>query len=93
MGDADRKGNYLMYDFRIYDDENRMSYPYGFAVGNELTIIVTYSDGAPPKSSTSAPYPSRWVVAMPSGLHGRRRPITELREHHDRHRRGRHVEG
>lgn len=68
LGDTEQKGNYPMYDFRIYDDDNIMSYPNGFAIGQELTILVHYEDGTTQEFGAATLPILQWVVSKPANF-------------------------
>jgi hypothetical protein len=63
--DTEQPGNYPMYDFRIYNDDNQMDYPNGFVIGDELTILVHYSDGTSASFGPDTIPLVRWVISKP----------------------------
>ncbi|MDD3947041.1 MAG: hypothetical protein PHI19_04290, partial [Clostridia bacterium] len=77
VGDTEQSGNYPMYDFRIYNDENVMSYPDGFAIGDELIILVAYSDGTTQEFSAATVPVTQWVVSKPADFTVDGQPVSE----------------
>jgi len=70
-------GNYPMFDFRIYNDDNQMDYPDGFVIGDELTFIVYYSDGTSATFGPGTVPIAEWVVSKPSNFTVDGVPVTE----------------
>lgn len=77
VSETEQTANYPMHDFRIYNDDNQMAYPNGFVIGNELTIIVYYSDGTSASFGRDTVPIADWVISKPDDFKVDGAPVSE----------------